>query len=185
MLAEKLHPDLNPGNKSAENKFQEVTAAYDILGDADKRARYDRGEIDEHGAEKPETRYYRQYADTDDVHAYNSTAGYEDFADLGDIFSDLYRRQKQTERMRSAGGGLGSIPISGADVRYHMTVEFLEAARGAKKRVTMADGATLDVTIPQGINEDQTIRLKGKGQPGVNGGPPGDAFIMIAMSVIR
>lgn len=173
-LAKELHPDLHPGDKAAENRFKEVSAAFNILGDKDKRARYDRGEIDETGAERPEHHFYRQYADSDAGHHYSSSAGFQDFADLGDIFSDLFGE-------RGARGGPG-MRVRGADTRYHLQVGFLEAANGAKKRITMPDGTTLDITIPRGVDDGQTIRLKGKGRPGANDGPPGDALIEIEVA---
>jgi len=168
-LAKSLHPDLNPGDKEAEERFKEVSAAFAIIGDAKKRAAYDRGEIDETGAERPQWQSYRQYADTDARHHYHTNAGYEDFADLGDIFGDLFGK----------GARARAGPIRGADVRYHLRIGFLEAARGEKKRVTMPDGKSLDVTIPRGVADGATVRLKGKGGPGRQGAPAGDALIEI------
>ena len=89
-LAKKLHPDLNPGDKAAEEKFKKVTAAYDILGDAEKRGRYDRGEIDASGQETPQQRYYREYAGGEDGARYRSTAGFEDIGAFSDLFGDLF-----------------------------------------------------------------------------------------------
>jgi DnaJ-class molecular chaperone len=168
-LAKSLHPDLKPGDKAAEEKFKEVSAAYAILGDAEKRAKFDRGEIDATGAERPEHHAYRHYADADAGH-YWSSAGHADFGDLGDVFAEMFGQR---------GRGEGGLRMRGADVSYRMKVDFLEAANGASKRVTMPDGAVLDVTIPAGVRDGQTLRLKGKGQPGVGGGPPGDALVQI------
>ncbi|MEC9367423.1 MAG: DnaJ C-terminal domain-containing protein, partial [Pseudomonadota bacterium] len=176
-LAKQLHPDLNPGDKKAEQRFKQISAAHAILGDKDKRARYDRGEIDESGAEKQEQRFYRQYADTDAGHQYHSRAGYEDFADMGDIFSDLFRRS------RAGGPGSGArYAMPGQDLRYNLQVGFIDAVNGATKRITLPDGGTLDVSIPRGVADGQTIRLKGKGGPGVNGGPQGDALIQLQVA---
>src|SRR5262245_66105704 len=86
-LAKKLHPDLNTGNKQAEEQFKAVSAAYDIVGDADKRGRFDRGEIDASGAERPQQRYYRDFADAGASHPYSNDAGFADFADSDDILS--------------------------------------------------------------------------------------------------
>ncbi len=165
-LTKKLHPDLNPGDKGAEKRFKSVSAAYDILGKPDQRSRYDGGEIDESGVEKPQQQYYRQYADAGGKNAYHSSAGYED---MGDVFSQMFGARAQSATAR------------GQDARYHMDVSFREAALGGTKQVQMADGAKLNVSIPKGIENGKTIRLKGKGQPGFNGGPAGDALIQITV----
>ena len=174
-LAKELHPDLNPGDNAAEERFKKVSAAFAILGDADKRKQYDAGEIDETGQETQQQEYYRRYADTDSAHQYRSSGGFDDFADLGDIFAEAFGR----------GGRAGqrsdrrSMAFPGADFRYHLTISFLDAVNGTKVRVTIPDGQVLDVTIPAGTNDGQTLRLKGKGEPGFNGGPPGDAYVSI------
>lgn len=173
-LAKKLHPDLNPGDAQAEEKFKRVSTAYGLLGDEEKRGRYDRGEIDETGAERPQHHFYRDYADTDAAHQYSSSTGFEDFGDSSDLFSELFGR--------GARGGAQRVRLRGADVRYHLKVDFLDAVRGAKRRVTMPDGANLDISIPAGVLDGQTIRLKGKGMPGPNGGEPGDALIEIKVT---
>jgi len=172
-LAKKLHPDLNPGDKAAENKFKQITAAYDILGDADKRRRYDLGEIDASGQERPQQRYYREYAGGEDGARYRSTAGYEDLGGFSDLFGDLFGR----------GGGARSgsqrFAMRGQDAQYRLEIGFLEAVNGAKKRITLPDGGTLDVTIPAGVEEGQVMRLKGKGMPGLGGADAGDALVEI------
>jgi DnaJ-class molecular chaperone len=171
-LAKKLHPDLNPSDKPAEERFKEVSAAFDLLGDAEKRAKFDRGEIDASGAEQPEHHYYKEYAAREGAKHYSSDASFED---LGGIFSDLFGRAQQGERRQ--------FKMRGGDVRYHLKVDFLDAVKGATKRVTLADGSTLDVKVPEGVSEGQTIRLRGKGQPGIGGGPPGNAFVEIDVLV--
>lgn len=173
-LAKTLHPDLNPGDEATEERFKEVSAAFAIIGNAEKRAAYDRGEIDASGTEKPQWQSYRQYADTDATHHYHTNAGYQDFADFGDIFKDLFGRQGAPGA--GMGGGMGAGPRRGADVRYHLKIGFLEAAKGEKKRITMPDGSDLDVTIPRGVADGDVIRLKGKGHAGT---PAGDAHIEI------
>jgi len=167
-LAKKLHPDLNPSDKLAEERFKEVSAAFDLLGDAEKRSKFDRGEIDASGAERPEHRYYKEYAGREGARHYGSDANFDD---LGGIFSDLFGRGQQGERRQ--------FKMRGGDVRYHLKVDFLDAVKGATKRVTLADGSTIDVKVPEGVREGQTIRLRRKGQPGLGGGPPGDAFVEI------
>lgn len=164
-LAKKLHPDLNPGNAKAAAQFKDVSAAYDLLSDPDKRARFDRGEIDASGAETRPRSSYRTYAESP------GGAKYGGGFDPGDIFEDLFGR--------SRGWGRSTIKTRGADVSYELTVDFIEAAVGAKRRLTLPDGRTLDVTIPAGAEDGQQLRLKGQGTPGLGGGPPGDAYIEI------
>jgi len=168
-LAKELHPDFNPGDRKAEERFKKVSAAYEILGDPEKRARYDRGEIDETGAEKPQQRYYRDFAETGAGERYHTGRGFEDFADLGDIFSELFGR----------GGRARAGPMRGPDLRYHLVIDFLDAVRGGTRRVVLPDGSALDVRIPAGIESGQVIRLRGKGAPGLEGGPPGDALVEV------
>jgi DnaJ-class molecular chaperone len=173
-LAKKLHPDLNPGNKKIEQEFKEVSAAYDLLSDADKRARFDRGEIDASGAERPGRGFYRSYAESGQGAKYRSGGAGDSFS-AEDIFSDLFGGGFG-DRGKSRGGP--RMNIRGADVSYAITADFVEATLGAKKRLTLTDGKTLDVTIPPGTEDGQTLRLKGQGLPGM-GGPAGDAFIEV------
>jgi DnaJ-class molecular chaperone len=173
-LAKKNHPDLNPGNKAAEDRFKAVASAYDILSDADKRGRYDRGEIDDTGAEAaPEHPSYRGYADGAPGWRYRQPDG-ETMSeeDVGELFENLF----------GGGGGArggNAAPRRGRDQHYTLTVEFLDTVTGATKRLALPDGKGLDVRIPPGIEEGQTLRLKGQGSPGRNGGPAGDALIEI------
>jgi DnaJ-class molecular chaperone len=170
-LAKKLHPDLNPGNKEAEERFKEVSAAYGLLSDADKRAQYDRGEIDATGAEKPRQRFYKDFASEAAAgRPYENYSGFADFADSDDVLSELLRR-----------GANVHVRARGADVRYHLSIEFLEAETGATKRLTLPEGGTLDVTIPAGIQNGQVLRLRGKGRPGIGEGEPGDALVEIVV----
>jgi len=174
-LAKKLHPDLNPGNKEAEERFKAVSAAYGLLSDADKRAQYDRGEIDDTGAEKPRQRFYKDFAsEAATGHPYENYSGFADFADSDDVLSELLRR-----------GANVHVRARGEDVRYHLPIEFLEAVTGATKRLTLPDGKTLDVTIPAGIQNGQVLRLRGKGRPGIGDGEPGDALVEITIKPHR
>jgi DnaJ-class molecular chaperone len=171
-LAKKLHPDLNPGDSKAEEKFKQVSAAYDLVGDAEKRGRYDRGEIDASGNERPRERYYRDFHDAGaEQHAYSSSSGYADFADSEDILREMFGR--------GAGGGERRFRMRGQDALYRLPVEFLEAVNGATKRITMPDGGTIDVVIPAGTKDAQVLRLRGKGGAGLGGGEPGDALVEI------
>ena len=167
-LAKKLHPDLNPGNKKAEEQFKEVSAAYGLLSDPEKRARFDRGEIDASGQERPQQRYYRDFADAGAARSYSSGAGFADFADE-DVFADLFGRQ-----------GRANFRMRGLDAQYRLELDFLDAVNGAKRQITLPEGDALEVTIPPGTLDGQVLRLRGKGGPGIGGGPPGDALIEIA-----
>jgi DnaJ-class molecular chaperone len=164
-LAKKLHPDLNPGNKKAEEEFKEVSAAYDLLGDADKRARFDRGEIDASGSERPQQRYYRDFAEG--ASQYASDAGFADFAGNDDILSQIF------------GEGRGNFRRRGPDVHYRLELDFLDAINGGKREITLPDGSALDVNIPAGTRDGQILRLRGKGRAGSRGGQPGDALVEI------
>jgi DnaJ-class molecular chaperone len=169
-LAKKLHPDLNPGDKQAEEKFKQVAAAYDLLGDPDKRARFERGEIDASGAERPRERYYRDFHAADaQNHPYSTAGGFADFMENEDILADILGR----------GGGRTRFRMRGQDVHYRLPVDFVEAVNGATKRITMPDGATLDVVIPAGTRDRQVLRLRAKGGPGIGDAPSGDALVEI------
>lgn len=170
-MAKKFHPDLNPGDKGAQAKFQELNAAYDILGDEAKRARFDRGEIDASGSEQPQRQYYRDFAQNgSDSQRYESASGFSDFEGADDILSAFFSR-----------GGGRSFRQRGQDRRYRLEVDFLDAVNGAKPRITLPDGTALDVAIPPGTRDGQTLRLAGKGDPGPEGCEPGDTLIEIAV----
>lgn len=181
-LAKKLHPDLNPGDKVAEEKFKAISHAYSILKDAEQRGKYDRGEIDASGQEKPEARYYREYAGGPGGARYHSSAGYEDMGDFSDLFGDMFGGGMRGAGMggRSQRGG-ARFSMPGQDAQYHLDIPFLDAVNGTKTRITLPDGSTLDVTIPPGVNAGQVLRLKGKGHPGLGEGPPGDALVEVGV----
>jgi len=178
-LAKKLHPDLNPGDKHAEERFKEVSAANELLSDPDKRRRFDAGEIDASGAEKapPQGRYYREYA-SGAGHPYDSAEGYADFAEGNDIFAELLRRSREQAREQARRA-------PGADLHYELHVPFLDAVNGAVKTITLPQGGTMDVTIPTGVEDGQVLRLRGKGAPAPGEGPPGDALVQIVVEPHR
>jgi DnaJ-class molecular chaperone len=177
-LAKEFHPDLNPGKPAAEARFKAVTAANDILSDPEKRARYDRGEIDESGAERP--RYsYRPHAEGAQGWKYEPQ-GEMDVGDLDDLFAMFGRGGGARGGGRGGGGRAGGgFSMPGPDRQFALTIDFVEAATGGRKRLALSPDEWLDVTIPPGIEQDQVLRLKGKGAPGFGGGPPGDALIEI------
>ncbi|MGI9492543.1 MAG: DnaJ domain-containing protein, partial [Geminicoccaceae bacterium] len=130
-LAKELHPDLNPDKPDVAERFSEVTAAYDILSDPEKRGQYDRGEIDAKGHERQQQQFYRDFADAPDGAKYYRQEGFPDDETLHDFFADLFQGRgdsRRSFRMRARG----------ADVAYNLTIDFLEAAKGAKKHVVMA-----------------------------------------------
>jgi DnaJ-class molecular chaperone len=177
-LAKEHHPDLNPGNKEAEARFKDISAAYTLLSDPEKRRAFDAGEIDASGQPQAERRFYRDYAGAGGDFRYGQPEDLGGFEDLGDIFADLMRGR------RGAGArstGEAQFRMRGGDVHYALPVEFLEAVNGAKKRVDMPDGKTLDIAIPAGVEDGQTLRLKGQGTPGFGGGPAGDALITVTV----
>jgi len=165
-LAKELHPDVRPDDPAASDRFKRVTAAYDILGDTSKRRRYDDGEIDAQG--EPVRTYARNGAGW--PNGFTGAANGSRDTGVTDIFSDLF-------------GGRGArgpgFSLRGQDVRYTLDVDFLEAVTGTKKRVTMPEGGTLDLTVPEGVADGQVLRLKGKGAPGLRGGESGDALVEI------
>lgn len=173
-LAKKYHPDLNPGDSEAEETFKKIQTAYGILSDEEKRRRYDAGEIDAQGNES-QRGYYREYASADGSNPYHSSAGFDDFSDM---FSDLFRAGGPAGQ----GGNRANIRMRGGDVRYSMEISLLEAVNGAKKRVTMPDGKSLDITVPPGQRDGQMLRLRGQGMPGLGGGDAGDAYVEVRVA---
>ncbi len=181
-LAKKHHPDRNKGDKASEEKFKELSAAFDIVGDADRRRKFDAGEIDEQGKERAGG--FRQWQPGSGAAGAQGpgyppgyTGGFAnkgDFDDLGDIFADLFGRGR-------TGAGAAPGAMRGRDLKYRLEVDFLDAARGGAKRVTMPDGRQLDVTLPAGVEAAQTLRLRGQGEAGVAGGPQGDVLVEIAV----
>lgn len=175
-LAKKLHPDLYPGDAGKQAEFQAVTAANDLVGDPEKRRRFDAGEIDASGQERQERQYYHQYADQDAGRRYDPGADRGNFDDASDIFSELFGR-----RQGGSAGHQQEFHARGQDVRYHIDVDFLDAARGGKRSVRMPDGKGIEITIPRGVKDGQSLRLRGKGGPGYGKGPAGDAFVTVSV----
>lgn len=170
-LAKQHHPDLNPGNAEAEARFKAAASAHDLLGDPDKRARFDRGEIDAAGNERAPQPSWREHADSAAGRRY-AHAGAMDPEDLEDILGMFAREQQRR----------ASAPRPGHDEHYSLATPFLSAINGTTTRLTLPDGRTLDVKIPPGAEDGQVLRLRGQGAPGRNGGPAGDA--LIALTVI-
>ena len=180
------HPDLNPDDPGAEARFKAASAAYDLLKDPEQRARFDRGEIDASGQERPEHHYYKQYAGAEG-NPYQggggfSGQGFENEEDLSSFFDEYLRGRGGFGRSgpgAGAGFGGGEFHAHGRDRQYRLEVPFMDAVLGATTRITLPDGKTLEVNIPRGIRDGQTLRLRGKGEPGIGKGEPGDALITV------
>ncbi len=174
-LAKQYHPDKNPGNKEAEEKFKRVSAAFDLLGDEEKRKKFDAGEIDADGRET--MRGFGggggPFGQGGGGFRGGGGAQFED-VDLGDILGEMFGA-----RGGRAGGFGGGFSQRGGDVRARLEIELEDAIAGAKRRIAFSDGRTLDVTIPKGAADGQVLRLKGQGSPGRAGA--GDALIELAI----
>jgi DnaJ-class molecular chaperone len=188
-LAKQLHPDRNKDNPKAAERFAKVTQAYDLLSDKDKRARYDRGEIDEDG--NPRMPFGGGFGGGGAGPRPGSGGGYEGFpggfqadaADLSDLFEGLFGASGA--RRGSTGGGFGGFnrarpPQKGADVAYRLKVPFVDAATMKEQRVTLNGGRTIDLKLPKGVEDGAKIRLAGQGQEGPGG--RGDAIVTIEIT---
>ena len=189
-LAKQLHPDRNKDNPNTAKRFSEVTHAYDLLSDKDKRARYDRGEIDEDGNPKmPFGGGFGGYSGGAGGQAgpgfENMNFGGADAADLSDLFEGLFGGN------RAGGGGgpfsgfgrRGRTAQKGADIGYRLKVPFEDAVALKPQRITLGDGKTIDLKLPQGLEDGTKIRLSGKGHEGPGG--RGDAIVTIEISPHR
>ena len=183
-LAKQFHPDTNPGDKKSEERFKQISAAFDILGDAAKKKKFDAGEIDADGRET-----MRGFGGAGGGNPFGgggggfnpgggfgrgSRGGEGPEIDLNDLFGDILGRNRGAGQ--GSGAGFGG---RGPDVRARLDIDLEDAIKGGKKRVAFSDGRTIDVTIPAGAQEGQTLRLKGQGSPGRGG--QGDALIELAI----
>ncbi|GAA6161783.1 DnaJ C-terminal domain-containing protein [Ruegeria sp. HU-ET01832] len=172
-IAKDCHPDLKPGDAEAEAKFKAAAAAYDLLKDPEKRAQFDRGEIDASGQERAQQQYYRDYAEA----AGNPYRGRQtDPDDMSDIFAK-FMRGRGGYGQRSQG-----FHAPGHNRSYSLQISFLDAVFGASQKLTLPDGDRIEVKIPAGITDGQTIRLRGKGDPGFGDGPAGDALVTVTVA---
>ena len=184
-LAKELHPDRNKDNAKAAERFSEVTRAYDLLSDKDKRARFDRGEIDMDG--NPTNPFGGGGFGGGGFGAGGGQRGFrhdgfEGFGDAGpggpdlsDLFEGLFGG-----RGGGMGGGMGGgrrAAPKGANVQYRLRVSLTDAATRAPQRITLGDGKTIDLKLPAGVEDGTQMRLSGKGEPGPGGN--GDAIVVI------
>ena len=171
-LAKQFHPDLNPGKPEAAERFKRINAAWDLLSDKDKRARFDRGEIDAEGnARAPEQPSYRDYAETQGGRRYQAEGMSPE--ELEAFLAQAFGRAARGRDRR------------GEDMQYTLTISFLDAANGVTRRITLPDGRTLDVRIPAGTEDGHVLRLRGQGGPGIGKGAAGDALIEVAVAPHR
>jgi DnaJ-class molecular chaperone len=180
-LAKELHPDKNPGNTVADERFKRITAAFDLLGDKDKRAKFDRGEIDADGREQ-----FRGFGGGaggarggPGGHPFGQGGarpqGFENI-DLDEIFGGMFGGGA-----RPGGARAGGFAPKGQDIKATLEISLEDSISGATRRIQFSDGRMLDVAIPKGASDGQTIRLKGQGAPG-RGGPAGDALIELKVA---
>jgi DnaJ-class molecular chaperone len=176
-LAKQLHPDRNPDDKAAEERFKKVSAAFDILGDPEKKAKFDRGEIDAEGRETMRN----PFGGGSGGGPFRGQPGggfqsHFEGADFDDILGQVFGARGGAFRQ----GGGGGFSSRGADVRARLEIDLEDSIKGATRRIAFSDGRTLDVTIPRGAAEGQVLRLKGQGQPG-RGGAAGDALVELVI----
>ncbi|MDO5657472.1 MAG: DnaJ C-terminal domain-containing protein [Paracoccus sp. (in: a-proteobacteria)] len=181
-IAKTDHPDLN-SDPAATERFKAASNAYDFLKDPEQRARFDRGEIDAQGRERAEQRFYRDYAErADNPYRSHGSGG---FGDASDIFEDLFgaragARQRARAGQGAAQGAQGfAFDMRGQDHRFDLEIDFMTAAKGGARRITLPGGDSLEVKIPEGARDGQTIRLRGKGGAGYGEGEPGDALLTL------
>ena len=162
--AKDLHPDLHPDDEVKLAAFKAASSAYEVLGDDKKRSQYDRGEIDAEGNPRGFEQGHGQRGGYAGTHG-----GYQ-----GDAFEDILSGM-------FGGGRRRPGPRKGSDMRYRVEIAFEDAVLGARREMTMADGRTLNVSIPAGIESGRTLRLKSQGHASPNGGPPGDALLEVTV----
>ncbi|WP_372785177.1 DnaJ C-terminal domain-containing protein [Phenylobacterium sp.] len=181
-LAKANHPDTNPNNKEAEERFKRVSGAFDILGDTAKRKKFDAGEIDADGRETMRGFGGGQSGPWGPPPGGGGSGGgrRETFegVDLGDILGEMFGGGGGARGGRGGAPG-GGFSQRGSDVRARLQIDLEDSIKGGKRRIAFSDGRTIDVTIPKGAQEGQTLRLKGQGSPGRGG--PGDAYIELTI----
>lgn len=204
-LAKKYHPDRNPGDAKSEDLFKQASAAFDVIGDEETRKKFDNGLIDADGRERAQPFWGQsggagQRPGGGQTFRWETTGG-GDFGgaeDIGDILHGIFGQgfgqgpgqgpNQGFGRARPGGQAGARSPFEGApfeakgkDIQYSLTIDFLEMANGATKRIELSDGGKLDVKIPAGIESGQTLRLKGKGMTGLGGGQAGDALVVVSV----
>lgn len=166
-LAKKYHPDLNPEDDDAERRFKEAASAHAILGDAKKRAQFDRGEIDASGADKPPQATRPRYDGAD----FKAQEGFANEAEMQAFLNEMFRAGR--------GGRAQSRPTRGADIYLTIGIPFLQACKGGKRRIQIPNRPPFDIQIPAGLEDGEIVPAPGRGEPGYDGAPSGDAFVEV------
>ncbi len=176
-IAKTDHPDVRGDDKVAGDRFKRATAAFNLLSDPEKKARYDRGEIDEEGQERARFAHGGYGGGPGDAQGPWGPRGRGGGQGPGgpEAFEDLFGG------MFGGGRGRSKPQFRGSDIRYSVDIDFMDAVTGARRRLQMADGRSLDVSIPAGLKSGQTLRLRSQGQQGMGGGPPGDALLEVTI----
>ncbi len=188
-LAKKFHPDLNPGNKTAESKFKDAASAYEMIGTPEARTKFDRGETLEQQQEQAQRHARESQGDRGPFYHQTQQDGgrysYSFGKDMGgeDFFENLFRSQ---------GGGRGQNPfqtdrtnVPGEDHLYQMSVEFRDAILGAAREITLPTGKRLQVKIPPGVETGTKLRFKNQGGPGIGSAPAGDAYVELTVKPLE
>jgi curved DNA-binding protein len=176
-LARRYHPDVNK-EAGAEDRFKEVAEAYEVLRDPEKRERYDRlGPNWKAGDDVSGASGFDGFASRDGFGDVRVDFGGADFGDFSDFFDGLFGARQGGRRT----DGFSGFSTRGGDQEAMLALSLQEAARGGRQRITLADGREYEVNVPAGVRDGQRIRLPGEGEPGRNGGRPGDLFLRVRL----
>lgn len=169
-LARKLHPDINPNDKDAHAKFQQLNEANEVLSHPEKRKKYDKYGKDWENGEEYEKYQQQQRSSSGRQQQANADFGGGDFSDF---FSSMFGNQER--------GGSAQTKFRGQDIQAKLQIDIKEAYTTHKKEFSV-NGKNIRITIPAGIEDQQTIKISGYGSPGINNGPSGDLYITFSIA---
>jgi DnaJ-class molecular chaperone len=176
-LAKQYHPDLNPGNKEAERKFKDISHAFDQIGTEDARAKFNRGETEEQQRHQYE-QYQKAHHGRQQKSGHHYSSSFGEGHDGEDLFESLFGAGVKRSNGRGGSSSQG-MNFAGEDELYQMDVDFIEAALGSEKVITLPNGKKLQIKIPAGIESGKKLKFKGLGRPGIGTGPSGDVYVQI------